>query len=145
MSEKIFAINSFCILQIVNILLSHFTINYVNSNNCSNYFLWLQHFSTCLKLKIYTSNHQHGSLYCKTSNTILHFKNHKYAIKISRGLQSRIEGEHKFAVIRGSEVKQVPISEIVVGDICQIKYGDLLPADGLLLQSNDLKVSYRYQ
>ncbi|XP_022124411.1 plasma membrane calcium-transporting ATPase 3 isoform X5 [Pieris rapae] len=57
-----------------------------------------------------------------------------------RGLQSRIEGEHKFAVIRGSEVKQVPISDIVVGDICQIKYGDLLPADGLLLQSNDLKI-----
>ncbi|CAB3233244.1 unnamed protein product [Arctia plantaginis] len=57
-----------------------------------------------------------------------------------RGLQSRIEGEHKFAVIRGSEVKQVPISEIVVGDICQIKYGDLLPADGVLLQSNDLKI-----
>ncbi|CAH2099362.1 unnamed protein product [Euphydryas editha] len=58
-----------------------------------------------------------------------------------RGLQSRIEGEHKFAVIRGAEVKQIPISEIVVGDICQIKYGDLLPADGILLQSNDLKVS----
>ncbi|XP_052745275.1 plasma membrane calcium-transporting ATPase 2 isoform X3 [Bicyclus anynana] len=57
-----------------------------------------------------------------------------------RGLQSRIEGEHKFAVIRSSEVNQVPISEIVVGDICQIKYGDLLPADGILLQSNDLKI-----
>ncbi|GBP65051.1 Plasma membrane calcium-transporting ATPase 4 [Eumeta japonica] len=57
-----------------------------------------------------------------------------------RGLQSRIEGEHKFAVIRGGEVKQIPISEIVVGDICQIKYGDLLPADGILLQSNDLKI-----
>ncbi|XP_045518780.1 plasma membrane calcium-transporting ATPase 2 isoform X12 [Pieris brassicae] len=57
-----------------------------------------------------------------------------------RGLQSRIEGEHKFAVIRSSEVNQVPISDIVVGDICQIKYGDLLPADGVLLQSNDLKI-----
>ncbi|KAL0810020.1 hypothetical protein ABMA28_010849 [Loxostege sticticalis] len=57
-----------------------------------------------------------------------------------RGLQNRIEGEHKFSVIRGGEVKQVAISEIVVGDICQIKYGDLLPADGILLQSNDLKI-----
>lgn len=36
----------------------------------------------------------------------------------------------------------MPISEIVVGDICQIKYGDLLPADGILLQSNDLKVTF---
>lgn len=57
-----------------------------------------------------------------------------------RGLQNRIEGEHKFAVIRQSEVKQVSVSDIVVGDICQIKYGDLLPADGILIQSNDLKV-----
>ncbi|XP_045481460.1 plasma membrane calcium-transporting ATPase 2 isoform X3 [Harmonia axyridis] len=57
-----------------------------------------------------------------------------------RGLQSRIEGEHKFAVIRQGEVKQISVSEIVVGDICQIKYGDLLPADGILIQSNDLKV-----
>ncbi|KAH0949096.1 hypothetical protein HN011_006226 [Eciton burchellii] len=57
-----------------------------------------------------------------------------------RGLQSRIEGEHKFSVIRQGEVKQVSVSDIVVGDICQIKYGDLLPADGILIQSNDLKV-----
>nr|KAF7394273.1 hypothetical protein H0235_016868 [Vespula pensylvanica] len=57
-----------------------------------------------------------------------------------RGLQSRIEGEHKFSVIRQGEVKQISVSDIVVGDICQIKYGDLLPADGILIQSNDLKV-----
>ncbi|XP_050517165.1 plasma membrane calcium-transporting ATPase 1-like [Diabrotica virgifera virgifera] len=57
-----------------------------------------------------------------------------------RGLQNRIEGEHKFAVIRLGEVKQISVTEIVVGDICQIKYGDLLPADGILLQSNDLKI-----
>lgn len=59
-----------------------------------------------------------------------------------RGLQSRIEGEHKFAVIRNSEAIQILVGELVVGDICQIKYGDLLPADGILIQSNDLKVSY---
>ncbi|KAL0268066.1 UNVERIFIED_CONTAM: hypothetical protein PYX00_010146 [Menopon gallinae] len=57
-----------------------------------------------------------------------------------RGLQSRIEGEHKFSVIRQNEVKQISVGDIVVGDICQIKYGDLLPADGILIQSNDLKV-----
>ncbi|CAH0562668.1 unnamed protein product [Brassicogethes aeneus] len=57
-----------------------------------------------------------------------------------RGLQNRIEGEHKFSVIRQGEVKQISVSDIVVGDICQIKYGDLLPADGMLIQSNDLKV-----
>lgn len=57
-----------------------------------------------------------------------------------RGLQNRIEGEHKFAVIRNGEPKDISVGEIVVGDICQIKYGDLLPADGVLIQSNDLKV-----
>lgn len=85
-----------------------------------------------------------------------------------RGLQSRIEGEHKFSVIRAGEVKQISVGDIVVGDICQVsvfvsclrplifllnafffqllfvisqvKYGDLLPADGILIQSNDLKV-----
>ncbi|XP_052564452.1 plasma membrane calcium-transporting ATPase 1 isoform X5 [Culex pipiens pallens] len=57
-----------------------------------------------------------------------------------RGLQSRIEGEHKFSVIRGGDAVQVNIGDIVVGDICQIKYGDLLPADGILIASNDLKI-----
>ncbi|XP_043484089.1 plasma membrane calcium-transporting ATPase 2 isoform X2 [Leptopilina heterotoma] len=57
-----------------------------------------------------------------------------------RGLQNRIEGEHRFSVIRQGEVKQISVSDIIVGDICQIKYGDLLPADGILIQSNDLKV-----
>jgi len=57
-----------------------------------------------------------------------------------RGLQNKIEGEHKFSVIRGGEVIQIAVTEIVVGDICQVKYGDLLPADGIIIQSNDLKV-----
>ncbi|XP_078399516.1 plasma membrane calcium-transporting ATPase 2 isoform X4 [Cetorhinus maximus] len=57
-----------------------------------------------------------------------------------RGLQSRIEQEQKFAVVRGGQVIQIPVSEIVTGDIAQIKYGDLLPADGILIQGNDLKI-----
>lgn len=40
-----------------------------------------------------------------------------------RGLQSRIEQEQKFAVVRGGQVIQIPVAEIVVGDIAQIKYG----------------------
>ncbi|KAK3932602.1 Plasma membrane calcium-transporting ATPase 3 [Frankliniella fusca] len=57
-----------------------------------------------------------------------------------QGLQSRIEGENKVNVIRQGELKQIPTGDIVVGEICQIKYGDLLPADGILIQSNDLKM-----
>ncbi|KAM3934387.1 plasma membrane calcium-transporting ATPase 4-like isoform 2-T2 [Leptodactylus fuscus] len=57
-----------------------------------------------------------------------------------RGLQSRIEQEQKFTVIRKGQVIQIPVAELVVGDIAQIKYGDLLPADGVLIQGNDLKI-----
>ncbi|CAJ0931103.1 unnamed protein product, partial [Mesorhabditis belari] len=57
-----------------------------------------------------------------------------------RGLQAKIETEHKFSVIRGGESIQIVVNELVVGDIAQIKYGDLLPADGVLIQSNDLKI-----
>ncbi|CAI4224436.1 unnamed protein product [Auanema sp. JU1783] len=57
-----------------------------------------------------------------------------------RGLQAKIETEHKFSVIRGGQSIQVVVNELVVGDVAQIKYGDLLPADGVLIQSNDLKI-----
>lgn len=57
-----------------------------------------------------------------------------------RGLQKRIQGDLKFAVIRNGIVVQLPLTEIVVGDVLQIKYGDLLPADGVLIQSNDLRI-----
>uniref|UniRef100_A0A8C4EL12 Calcium-transporting ATPase n=1 Tax=Dicentrarchus labrax TaxID=13489 RepID=A0A8C4EL12_DICLA len=57
-----------------------------------------------------------------------------------RGLQSRIEQEQKFQVVRGSQVIQLPVADIVVGDIAQVKYGDLLPADGVLIQGNDVKI-----
>uniref|UniRef100_A0A670YED2 Calcium-transporting ATPase n=1 Tax=Pseudonaja textilis TaxID=8673 RepID=A0A670YED2_PSETE len=57
-----------------------------------------------------------------------------------RGLQSRIEQEQKFTVIRNGQQVQIPVAELVVGDIAQIKYGDLLPADGVLIQGNDLKI-----
>ncbi|XP_049500425.1 plasma membrane calcium-transporting ATPase 3 isoform X10 [Panthera uncia] len=57
-----------------------------------------------------------------------------------RGLQSRIEQEQRFSVIRDGQLLQVPVAALVVGDIAQVKYGDLLPADGVLIQGNDLKI-----
>ncbi|CAH8557877.1 unnamed protein product [Schistosoma guineensis] len=57
-----------------------------------------------------------------------------------RGLQNKIESEHTFFVIRKGDTKQIPVKEIVVGDVCQVKYGDLLPADGIVIQCNDLKI-----
>lgn len=40
-----------------------------------------------------------------------------------RGLQNRIEQEQKFTVVRGGQVVQIKVSEIIVGDIMQVKYG----------------------
>ncbi|XP_077425731.1 plasma membrane calcium-transporting ATPase 1-like isoform X2 [Vanacampus margaritifer] len=57
-----------------------------------------------------------------------------------RGLQSRIEQEQKFSVLRAGQLAHVKVSDIVVGDIAHVKYGDLLPADGILIQGNDLKI-----
>ncbi|MFH4974297.1 hypothetical protein AB6A40_001006 [Gnathostoma spinigerum] len=57
-----------------------------------------------------------------------------------RGLQAKIETEHKFAVIRGGNQIQIVVNELVVGDVACVKYGDLLPADGVIIQSNDLKI-----
>ncbi|XP_026881675.2 plasma membrane calcium-transporting ATPase 3a isoform X4 [Electrophorus electricus] len=57
-----------------------------------------------------------------------------------RGLQSRIEQEQRFAVVRNGTVLQIPVADMVVGDVAQVKYGDLLPADGVLIQGNDLKL-----
>uniref|UniRef100_A0A4W3IN29 Calcium-transporting ATPase n=1 Tax=Callorhinchus milii TaxID=7868 RepID=A0A4W3IN29_CALMI len=57
-----------------------------------------------------------------------------------RGLQTRIEQEQKFIVIRAGQIIQIPVADLVVGDIAQIKYGDLLPTDGVLIQGNDLRI-----
>ncbi|GMR57495.1 hypothetical protein PMAYCL1PPCAC_27690, partial [Pristionchus mayeri] len=57
-----------------------------------------------------------------------------------RGLQSKIATAQRFSVIRGGEARDVPVNELVVGDIGRVKYGDILPADGVLIQSNDLKM-----
>ncbi|KRZ04777.1 Plasma membrane calcium-transporting ATPase 3, partial [Trichinella zimbabwensis] len=57
-----------------------------------------------------------------------------------RGLQSNIEKEQKFTVVREGIAQQILVRDIVVGDICMVKYGDLIPADGVVLQCNDLKL-----
>ena len=40
-----------------------------------------------------------------------------------RGLQAKLEDEQRLYVIRNGEVVQILIKDIVVGDICQVKYG----------------------
>ncbi|VDM54944.1 unnamed protein product [Angiostrongylus costaricensis] len=60
-------------------------------------------------------------------------------------VQEKIETGQKFSVIRDGEAIDVPVSDLVVGDIARVKYGDLIPADGFLIQGNDLKVRTIYQ
>lgn len=55
-------------------------------------------------------------------------------------MQNKIETGHQFSVIRGGDAFDVPVSDLVVGDVIRVKYGDLIPADGILVQSNDLKI-----
>ena len=57
-----------------------------------------------------------------------------------RGLQDRIESDHLASVIRDGKIVQINVKHLVVGDICCIKYGDLIPADGIIVQSSDLKI-----
>lgn len=40
-----------------------------------------------------------------------------------RGLKNKIEDSHKVTVLRGGKIQEVNIIELVVGDICLIKYG----------------------
>ena len=42
-----------------------------------------------------------------------------------RGLQSRIEKDQLASVIRDSSIEQIPVTELVVGDLCFIKYGQI--------------------
>ncbi|CAF0774281.1 unnamed protein product [Didymodactylos carnosus] len=57
-----------------------------------------------------------------------------------RGLQAKIENDQLSNVIRNGKIQQINVQELVVGDMCLIKYGDLLPADGILVQASDVKV-----
>lgn len=41
-----------------------------------------------------------------------------------RGLQSKIDKDQQTSVVRDSQIQQIPISELVVGDLCFIKYGN---------------------
>ena len=57
-----------------------------------------------------------------------------------RGLKDRIDQDQLASVVRAGEIIQINLKELVVGDICCIKYGDLIPADGIVVQESDLKI-----
>jgi len=46
----------------------------------------------------------------------------------------------KCSVIRGGHPMQILVSDLVVGDLAQVRQGDNVPADGILVEDNGLKV-----
>ena len=38
------------------------------------------------------------------------------------------------------QIIRIPVTELVVGDVISFKYGDAMPADGVLIQGNDIRV-----
>ncbi len=51
-----------------------------------------------------------------------------------RGLQKKLDTDSRFSIIRNQEILELPLAEIVVGDIAQFKYGNTFPVDGVLIQ-----------
>jgi Ca2+-transporting ATPase len=47
----------------------------------------------------------------------------------------------KSKVIRNNEIIEIPSEEIVIGDLLQAEEGTFIPADGIILQSNDFSVN----
>jgi len=43
-----------------------------------------------------------------------------------RGLKKDVDRQHTFSVVRGTQTTQLVVTDIVVGDVCIIKYGNVL-------------------
>ena len=57
-----------------------------------------------------------------------------------RNLQNKLEHAQIINVIRDGEIKQLEVKELLVGDICELTYGNIVPCDGLVIQSYDLNI-----
>ena len=55
-----------------------------------------------------------------------------------RKLNSKKE-DREVNVVRDGEQCQISIYDLVVGDVCAVAYGDIIPADGLLLEGRSLR------
>ncbi|KAA0183478.1 hypothetical protein HAZT_HAZT003965 [Hyalella azteca] len=57
-----------------------------------------------------------------------------------RGLSEAVSGAKEASVIRGGQDMRISATELLVGDLYKIQYGDQLAADGVLLQGSDVKM-----
>ncbi|XP_036607240.1 plasma membrane calcium-transporting ATPase 1-like [Trichosurus vulpecula] len=58
-----------------------------------------------------------------------------------RNLEDLVVLAQKGKVVRNGQILEVPVKDIVVGDVVPVSYGDMLPADGVLLQAQNLKMN----
>jgi P-type E1-E2 ATPase len=54
-----------------------------------------------------------------------------------RDLQDQTAVKTMSTVIRNGQMKQIRTCELLVGDICYIEIGELIPADGLVIQASE--------
>ena len=53
-------------------------------------------------------------------------------------MQQKIENERKVTIIRSGHTEKVCYKDLVVGDLCVLKVGTIIPADGIVVVSSDL-------
>ena len=51
-----------------------------------------------------------------------------------RDLQKKLDSDTRFSVLRDGDLLELPLVELVVGDVAQFKYGNTFPVDGILVQ-----------
>ena len=61
-----------------------------------------------------------------------------------RGLQKKLDSDTRFSVLRNGEIHELPLVELVVGDVAQFKYGNTFPVDGILIQVGVAKDTMLY-
>ena len=59
-------------------------------------------------------------------------------VKDQEKMRDQYKREEKVSVLRNGEITSISCEDLVVGDICLLNYGDILPADGFCLVSNGL-------
>src|SRR5690242_10508601 len=72
-------------------------------------------------------------------STLLDFINTYKSDKAAEALKSRVRVSA--AVYRSGEVVEIPVRNLVVGDVVQLKIGDIVPADGKVLAGEHFYVN----
>lgn len=57
-----------------------------------------------------------------------------------RRQQLELESDASFDVVRDNEIMQISPKDIVVGDVVRVAVGDVIAADGILLEGTDVKI-----